>query len=68
MTSDTHSRLDALEVRIAHQDATINDLNDVVTSQWRKIEVLERRLAQLLEEVQNLDASRSVPDKPPPHY
>lgn len=67
--SDILERLDALEARIAHQDRTIGELNDVVTGQWRKIEMLERKVGQLLEEIHSLDASRPVQDnKPPPHY
>jgi SlyX protein len=68
MTTDLVSKMDTLEMRIAHQDRTINELNDIVTEQWRKIEMLERKIAQVLEEVQNLDSARSVEDKPPPHY
>jgi len=68
MTTDLVSKMDTLEMRIAHQDRTINELNDIVTEQWRKIEMLERKIAQVLEEVQNLDSARSAEDKPPPHY
>ncbi len=66
--SDNSSRLDALEMRIAHQDRMIAELNEVITSQWRKIDALERQLAQLREEYQNIAAQRDAPEPPPPHY
>jgi uncharacterized coiled-coil protein SlyX len=62
------SRLHALEIRIAHQDKSIDELNDVIAAQWRKIDVLERRLAQLREEIQNIGSTREAPEPPPPHY
>ena len=65
--STTDQRIDDLEMRIAYQDKTISDLNDVITSQWKKIEMLERQLRRLDEEVQALDQS-DVPVTKPPHY
>ena len=46
--SDT-DRLDALEMRIAFQDQTIEDLNATITEQWKVIDALSRKL-NLLEE------------------
>lgn len=66
--TDNAARLDALEMRIAHQDRTIADLNDVITEQWRKIDALERRIQQVREEAQNMLAPRDAPEPPPPHY
>ena len=56
-----------LEMRLAHQDKAISDLNDVVLAQWRRIEALERQLARMNEEMQNLEQG-SVPVDRPPHY
>lgn len=66
--SDYAARLDTLEMLIAHQDRTIAELNDVITAQWRKIDTLERQVAQLREEFQNIAAPRDAPEPPPPHY
>lgn len=66
--SDNSARLDALEMRMAHQDRMIAELNDVITSQWRKIDALERQAARLREDVQNAGATREAPEPPPPHY
>jgi SlyX protein len=60
-------RIDVLEMRLAHQEKTIADLNEVVTAQWKKIERLERQLQRLDEEVQALDTG-DVPVTKPPHY
>jgi SlyX protein len=65
---DQSSRIDMLEVRIAHQDQTIADLNEVITAQWRKIDALEQQIAKLHDEYQNLTAPRELPEPPPPHY
>lgn len=66
--SDQSSRIDALEVRVAHQDQTIAELNDVITAQWRKIDALERQFARMQDEYQNMLAPRDLPEPPPPHY
>jgi uncharacterized coiled-coil protein SlyX len=65
--SEISDRIESLETRAAHQEKTISDLSDMVTSQWRKIEMLERQLRQLNEEMQTMDPS-GVPVDKPPHY
>lgn len=62
------SRVDALEMLIAHQERSLAELNEVVTSQWRKIDALDRLVLQLREELQNITAARDAPEPPPPHY
>ena len=69
--SDGHSdfsRLDALEMLVAHQDKTIAELNDAITAQWRKIDALERQVAKLHVEIQSVGTQRETPEPPPPHY
>ena len=61
------SRIDELEMRLAHQDVALSELNDVVLSQWRKIEALERQMGRLNEEIQNIGPA-NVPVDKPPHY
>ncbi|WP_306432200.1 SlyX family protein [Methylosinus sporium] len=65
--SELSSRLVALETALAHQDRTVAELNDVIASQWRRIDALERQLARLREEFQTL-GHRDAPEPPPPHY
>ncbi|MEP6827664.1 MAG: SlyX family protein [Aestuariivirga sp.] len=63
----SETRLDEIETRLAHQEKTISDLNDVVLGQWRRIEALERQLSRMNEEMQNMDSGALPVDKPP-HY
>lgn len=66
--ADPAARLDALEAHFAHQERMITELNEVITAQWRKIDALERLLARMRDEVQNLGPPREGPEPPPPHY
>lgn len=64
-------RIDALEARVAHQDRTIEDLNETVTAQWTEIETLTRQVVRLDEQVreaQDRTPGAREPDPPPPHY
>jgi uncharacterized coiled-coil protein SlyX len=67
-SSAAEARLEALEILAAHQERAITELNDVITSHWRKIELLERMIVQLREELQNMGPQREAPEPPPPHY
>lgn len=70
-TPSTSSRLDELEIRIAHQDQTIEDLNDAITAQWKLIERLERQVLRLAERVADSEqaSGEAAPvNRPPPHY
>jgi len=65
------ARIDGLEIRIAHQDATIEDLNATVTSHWKQIEDLTYRLVRLsdqMREVENSVPGSDATEPPPPHY
>jgi SlyX protein len=63
-------RLDALEMRIAHQDEVIGDLNRIVTEQWAQIDRLKRELAMMQESVRSSTQFGGNPaeEPPPPHY
>ena len=64
------ARLDAHEIRIAHQDQVIEDLNKTVIAQWAEIDRLSRLLARLTELVANAaePAGRDPGDEPPPPH
>lgn len=68
MQDNDRRRLEDLEVRLTHHDRTIAELNEIITEQWRKIDLLEMRLKQLREEMQNVSPSGPGDDRPPPHY
>jgi SlyX protein len=61
-------RIDELEMRLAHQENTIGELNDLVTAQWKKTEALERQLQRYAEELQSLGAGDAPANQKPPHY
>jgi len=64
-------RIDALEMRLVHQDEIIEDLNRTVIAQWKQIDLLTRRVTRLgdrLEAVKDGDALGTRPEPPPPHY
>ncbi|MBM6594651.1 SlyX family protein [Microvirga pudoricolor] len=68
-TGDLSARIDDLEMRIAHQDRTIEDLNTAIVDQWKQIDALSRKLSNLLDRVQEVEDSAGPPvDRPPPHY
>ncbi len=64
-------RIDALEMRIAYQDQTIEDLNKTVVAQWKQIDALTRHIASLADrilEAEDNAGGRGAPEPPPPHY
>jgi SlyX protein len=61
----TEDRVTELEMALAHQDQTINDLSDMINRQWNEIERLKRELQRL----DSMKADRPPDeDQPPPHY
>ena len=62
------SRLDELEIRFAHQEKLLVELNDIVAAQWKKIDALENQNRRLREDFQNMDLGSKAPEPPPPHY
>jgi len=66
-----NERLTELEVRVAFQDQTIQDLNEVVTRQQREIDRLVKELEAVKSLLAGLVPSMVIPqedEKPPPHY
>ena len=67
---DSTERLDRLEMRLTEQEATVEDLNRIVTDQWRQIDRLTRLVSALREQVEEATAraAQRGPEPPPPHY
>jgi len=62
-------RVDALEMRIAYQDDTIETLNQTITAQWKQIDALTRKISELGERLQQAEANAPGPaNERPPHY
>jgi len=71
MSDDTQARLEALEVRVAYQDRTIEDLNTIVTAQWKQIDDLAKQVARMADRLRNVEENTPAsgePEPPPPHY
>jgi SlyX protein len=62
-------RIDALEMRLAFQDETIETLNQTITAQWKQIDALTRQLTELKERLQDAESNAGGPvNERPPHY
>ncbi|MDR3475444.1 MAG: SlyX family protein [Devosia sp.] len=65
------ARIDALEIRIAYQDETIEELNTALAAQWQEIDKLRREMGLLEAELRAAAESAgepAAPEPPPPHY
>ncbi len=70
MTTDAE-RIAELEIRLAHQEQTIEDLSSVVAEQANLVELLReqvRRLSGQMGELAEAVTEKTQPDLPPPHY
>ena len=63
-------RIEQLEARIAHQERTIEDLNNSVTGQWKQIDDLAKQVERLATRLQQVEdnAPPGAAEPPPPHY
>ncbi|RCK29422.1 MULTISPECIES: SlyX family protein [Thalassospira] len=69
--NDAESRITDLETKMAHMDTMINDLSDMIKSQWDRIDILERRNRLMSDDVKRMGdfmRTSSEDDVPPPHY
>jgi len=69
--AETASRIVTLEVRVAHQDRVIEDLNTLVTEQWKQIDALAKQVERMTDRLQRVEEnapSSDTPEPPPPHY
>ncbi|WP_421683979.1 SlyX family protein [Stutzerimonas urumqiensis] len=64
------ARFEALEIRLAFQEDTLQALNDVIVAQQQVIERLERQLLMLAKRQEDLSGQIAAADEeaPPPHY
>lgn len=65
------SRLDALEIRVVHQDQVIEDLNKTIIAQWKEIDRLTREIVMLSDRMASAEQSigpDAGDEAPPPHW
>jgi len=68
---DLHTRIEKLEMRVTHQDQTIEDLNATITDQWKQLEIFKRDIGRLTEEIKEMETAADPSGRrepPPPHY
>jgi SlyX protein len=62
-------RVDDLEARLMYQEVTIETLNQTITAQWREIDALKRRLAEMSDRLREAETASPQPaSERPPHY
>ncbi|MBV1934558.1 MAG: SlyX family protein [Parvibaculaceae bacterium] len=69
-TAKLEERITNLEMHLAHQNETIETLNQTVTAQWAEIERFTLTLRKLNGQIEQLEDTRPAgPDHQlPPHY
>ncbi len=70
MSKSLEERIDELEMHVAHQNETIETLNDVVSNQAQVVDRLVSALGQMkdhLLDIQDL-VDQSPASQKPPHY
>ncbi|MDH3988147.1 MAG: SlyX family protein [Gammaproteobacteria bacterium] len=66
-----HEKFIDIESKLAHQEHTISELNDALSSQQMQISKLEHQVVTLIDRVRSLSESApagGTDDEPPPHY
>ncbi len=65
------TRIEELEIRVAHQESQIEELNKALFDHWRLIDELTKKLKHLNDKVSMIDErvpSNPGDEPPPPHY
>lgn len=67
----TEDRITELETKVAYQEHTIQELNDVIYRQQQQIDKVEVMCQHLMDRIQSLAASeggQQPANEKPPHY
>ncbi|VAX37594.1 hypothetical protein MNBD_UNCLBAC01-432 [hydrothermal vent metagenome] len=63
------NRITELEKKSAFQEHMIEELNEALIAQQKKIDTIEAQLKQFKEQITNGDFIKQIEDEePPPHY
>ena len=69
--SNIDQRLTDLEIQFAHQTALMDELNEIVISQWAEIDRMKKRLDAQKTRLQQVELALpegTDDNQPPPHY
>jgi len=70
MTEELTSRVEKLEIDLAHAQRVIDDLNAIVVDQGRTIDKMSRHLVAMTDQLEEI-AENALPapgNEKPPHY
>jgi len=66
------NRITELEIQLAHNARTVEDLSEIVADQANRLERAEKRIQMLMQRAAEAEAQAmsgiAVGDKPPPHW
>lgn len=63
------ARITELETRLAFQDDSLHSLNEVIASQTRDIQLLQRQIELLKQRLSEQGQQyQEITNQPPPHY
>lgn len=66
------AKIEALEIKLAHQEDTLEKLNEALVLQQSKLVALEKKLTLLVELIKesdhNTDDNKKITHEIPPHY
>lgn len=68
---DAEAAIEQLQMKVAFQEHTIEELNDALTAQQYQIEKMQVQLKHLMDKITNLEPSsiaKLSEETPPPHY
>lgn len=69
--SQIESQLEQLEVKVAYQEITIEQLNSIITEQQNSIDKLQEQMKFLSQKIKHFEPSMVIDindETPPPHY
>jgi SlyX protein len=61
-------RLINIETKLAYQEETLAELNQVIYDQQKQITSLEKKIQKLSTQLQNAEGNSDIKSEPPPHY
>ena len=63
------NRITELEIKLAHQEIALEQLNQVITEQQQEIAAMKLYMQSLKDKFENIQyAEKNQPEAPPPHY
>lgn len=69
--SAQNERIESLEVRLMHLEATLDELTSTLLKQEEKSRLQQARIKQLEEQINGLQSKQvdsAIDEPPPPHY